>query len=45
MSQICKSTHTEIKREKQLLKLKKIIKSLKSKDSHGCDEIATKLLK
>jgi hypothetical protein len=29
----------------QLLKLKKIIKLLKSKDSHGHDEISTKFLK
>ena len=35
----------KLRDNQQLLKLKKIIKSLKSKDSRDYDEISTKLLK
>ena len=46
MSQICKSTYTKIKRKTTTFEIKKKQKkSLKSKVSHGYDEISTKLLK
>lgn len=47
LSQIHKSTYTKIKRKPTTttFEIEKIIKSLKSKDSHGSDKISTKLLK
>ena len=46
MSQIHKSTYTKIKRKPTITsETEKITKSLKSKDSHGYDEISTMLIK
>jgi len=45
MSQIHNSANTKIKRISTTSEMEKIIKSLKSMDSHGYNEISTKLLR